>query len=111
MSIVTVYNGAGGTLNGVQIHAAALAVEREPPVSRRRRAACSTAYTNQTIIRPAAETEVIAGRAPTAEKFRFVKGEKIRFERFAKSSLRVGLLVTKASYFRYFRDQARAKSK
>ncbi len=45
------------------------------------------------------------------QKLRFEKGEKQRFVRFATAARKVGLLVSKDAYLRYFRDPAEVRKK
>ncbi len=50
--------------------------------------------------------ERLVGKLAKKQEANFQKAELQKFKRFAKAARKVGLLVSKASYIRYFRDPA-----
>ena len=51
------------------------------------------------------------GKSGKKQKANFKKAEQQKFERFAKAARKVGLLVSKDAYVRYFRDFADTTNK
>ncbi|MBV8701466.1 hypothetical protein [Bradyrhizobium sp.] len=47
------------------------------------------------------------GKVAKRQKLKLKKAEKKEFKRFAKAARKVGLLVTRDSYIRYFSDSSK----
>jgi hypothetical protein len=50
------------------------------------------------------------GKSVKGQRPKLKKGERAEFERFARAARKVGLIVTRSSYIRYFRSPSKVTS-